>query len=261
MGAQLSNVTTEPRLKPPRIVIHGKGGVGKTRFAADAEHVLFLPLEDGLTTLKTPSLPRPESFADVMAAITELANEEHPYKVLAVDTIDHLEPLVWAKVCEEGKKPDIEAFGYGKGYTKADGPWIEFFKALDVLRENGMTTIVLCHNESKTVDDPQIGAYTRVTPKLHKRADALMYEWADVVGYLDIERVAIDRGSDDGLAKQTRTAIQSGQRILYLEDMGGFLAKNRYDLPPSIQIPKDHPFQAFRTEMVKVLKPTTKEAA
>ena len=141
----------------------------------------------------------------------------------------------------------------------ADPLWIAWFKSLDVLRARGMTVIVLCHNEEKSIEDPRIGTYTRTTPKLHKRANALLYEWADVVGYLDIERVAIDKGSEDGLAKKTRTAMTTGARVLYLEDMGGFVAKNRYDLPSSIPIPKEHPYQALRSEMVKALGINKKE--
>ena len=262
MGALLSQVTDKPPLLPPRIVVHGKGGVGKTRFAANVDGVLFMPIEDGLTTLDVNHLPRPTSYGEVMSAITELANEKHKYKALAIDTIDHLEPLVWANLCAAEGKKNIETFGYGKGYTMADSLWIDFFCALDALRINGMTIIVLCHNESKNVDDPQHGSYTRVTPKLHKRANALMYEWADVVGYLDIERVAVDKGSDDGLARKTRTLMSSGQRVLYLEDMGGFVAKNRYDLPSQIQIPKVAPYQALRSELLKAIKvDSAKEAA
>lgn len=262
MGALLNQIENEPKLRPPRIAIHGKPGVGKTSFAADADDVLFMPLEEGLGLHNVPALPQPQSYDDVMSALIELANEDHPYRVIAIDTIDKLEPLVWAKVCEDAGKGNIEDFGYGKGYLKADPLWIDFFRALDALRSRGMTTIVLCHNAGATIDDPQIGAYTKWSPKLHKRADALLYEWADIVGYLDTERSAVEKGRE-GSARKTRTSMSSGARFIHLEDRGAFVAKNRYDLPEKILIPKENPYHAFRDELVKALdaNKAKKEAA
>ena len=262
MGTHLSQVSDKPVIKPPRIVIHGKGGVGKTVFAASVPNVLLIPLEEGLGKLTVSHTQRPMSYVDVMNTLAELANEKHDFKAVAIDTVDHLEPLIWNAVCEErsvGKKQykDIEDWGYGKGYLHSDSRWIDFFLALDSLRANGMTIIVLCHNESKIMEDPLIGPYDRFAPKLHKRANALLYEWADVVGFLDIERVQLEREGAKG--RKMMTAQVLGQRILYLEDMGGFVAKNRYDLPPRINIPKDAPYAALRDEIAKALGLTNKK--
>lgn len=259
MGTLIEQVNQTASVKPPRIVIHGKPGVGKTSFAADAAGVLFMPLEDGLGLHSVAHLPQPKSYEEVMSALIELGRDEHPYKVLAIDTIDKFEPLVWQKVCEDAGKNNIEDFGYGKGYIKTDPLWIEFFHALDAIRARGMTTLILCHNAGMMIDDPQIGTYTKWSPKLHKRADALLYEWADIVGYLDTERAAIDRGEKDSQRK-TRTSASSGTRVLYLEDRGAFIAKNRFDLPEKVTIPKDQPYQAFRNVLLRAIAPK-KEAA
>lgn len=208
-----------------------------------------MPLEEGEGILDVQALPQPQCYVDVMNALAELCNEEHPYKTLVIDTIDKLEPMVWQKVCDAGKKDNIEAFGYGKGYTMADPFWIDFFRALDALRQKGITPLVLCHNEGKIIDDPTHGAYNKWTPKLHKRANALLYEWADVVGFLEIERVVM-KDDDRGKARATTT----GQRILYLEDMGGFVAKNRYDLPTRLVLPKDKPYETLRGEILKAIE-------
>jgi len=253
MGSILSQVNDKPSIRPPRILIHGKGGVGKTTFGASAPNVVLLPVEDGEGVLQVPHLPRPRSFEDVLNTLGELYNEEHPYKTLVIDAIDKIEPLIWEKVCADGNKPDIEAFGYGKGYKIADGPWIKFFKWLDALRSKGITVVVLAHNHTKSLDDPLIGAHVRTDLKLHDRAVALSHEWADVVGCLDIERVAIDRGEK---GRETRTATTSGQRVLYLEDTGALAAKNRYSLPTKIYIPKEAGYQVLRAEILKALTPT-----
>lgn len=261
MGALLSKVS-KPKAKPPRIVIHGRGGVGKTTFAASAPGALFLPAEDGLGTLQVDALEKPGTFNDVLTAVGELLTEKHDFKTLVIDTIDHIEPLIWNQVCNErsdGKKSyeTIEDFGYGKGYNFADPLWIRLFRGLDRLRaERGMTTIVLCHNELKTINDPMIGAYDAMQPKLHKRANALLYEWADVVGFLDIEKAAVEKEGARG--KKTEIAQSLGGRLLYLEPMGGFEAKNRYDLPTRMQIPKEGGYSVLRNAIVTAI---TKAAA
>ncbi|MEE9382892.1 MAG: ATP-binding protein [Nannocystaceae bacterium] len=251
MGSMLSQVTDAPTLRPPRIVVHGKGGVGKTTFGASAPNPILMPIEDGEGILSVPHLPRPESFVDVLNTLGELFNDEHDYRTLVVDAIDKIEPMVWEQVYEGTKWDNIEAFGggYSKGYKVADQHWVKFFRWLDALRTKGMTTIIVAHNHTKNFEDPIIGAHIRTAPKLHDRANALLYEWADVVGCLEIERMAQDRGD----ARVTRTAQTTGQRILYLEDTGAVAAKNRYSLPPTLMIPKENGYAVLRSEIVKAL--------
>lgn len=263
--SMLSRVQERPTIKPPRIVVHSVGGVGKTTFAASAKNPVILPAEDGLGDLMVPAFPTPVTYGDVIEAVTELLKGKHEYNTFAVDTVDHVEPLIWAEVCRlksEGKKnyDHIEEFGYGKGYLYADELWKEFFRGLDALRrERNMTVIVLCHNEVKTIEDPQIGPYDRITPKLHKRANALLHEWADIVGYLAIERTSIEK--EDAKGRTLTTSAVTGRRILYLEDRGGFTAKNRFRLPAKIEIPEAEPFSALRNELIKRLTAASKEAA
>ncbi len=247
---------------PPRVVVVGPDGVGKTRFAASAPNVIMMPAEQGAATLDVDLLPQPTCYTDVMNMLAELSKGGHKYKTLAIDTIDRVEPLVWDAVCEGTKHNHIESWGYGKGYSFADPLWIDFFRALDVLMEQGMTIIVLCHSEEKMVDDPTVGSYLRSQPKLHKRAMALMKEWCDLIGFLQIERMPRDVGASG--KKETRTSITTGQRLLHVSDNGAVVAKNRYDLEGPIMIPKVKPYQALRLELMKAMglkTPTTKKEA
>lgn len=245
-------VNTKASLRPPRIVVHAKGGVGKTTFGASVPGCVFIPLEEGLGTIEVPHFNAPESYVAVMNNLRSLLVEEHDYKAVVIDTVDKLERLVWDHTCATNSTPkktlvNIEDFGYGKGYTYADVHWVEFFKRLDMLRAKGMTIVVLSHNEVKSIADPT-GPYDSFSPKLHKRANALLFEWADIVGYLDVEKAPIE--VEGARKKEFETTQLLSTRYLHLEQ-AGFEAKNRYKLPKRILIPEKNGYAPVRAEILK----------
>lgn len=257
----LARVQTPTSIAPPRIVVYGSDKVGKTTFAASMHKPVFLPCEEGSGILKVPTLPVPHEYEDVMEALDELLKVDHDYKSFVIDTVDHLEPLIWAKTCRahtttKNKYEHIEDFGYAKGFTYADVYWRELFHGLDALRrEKSMTVCLLCHSAVIEIKDPNLGPYNKIEPRIHKRGSDLMRQWADVLGYLDIERVAVDQGDTRPKGKTVRTASLTGRRVLHLEDQGSFKAGNRYGLPPEIEIPLEQPFSALRDEILKRIQP------
>jgi hypothetical protein len=86
---------------PYRLVIHGPDGVGKTSFAADAPKPIFLDKEDGSEHLPVERFPTPAdgkvTWSDVHAAVAEATNEQHDYQTFVIDTLDWLEPALWAQ--------------------------------------------------------------------------------------------------------------------------------------------------------------------
>lgn len=280
MGSILSQAKgASGSIPPPRIVIHGRGGVGKTTFGASAKAPIFLCCEEGLGILEgvvptcmfgTPPNPKPTQYMDVISALNELLNDPHEFSTLVIDTVDAMEPLVWEETCKRGSAESskkrtyqhIEDFGYQKGYTYADEVWMEFFHALDALRAHRrMTVIALSHCHVQTVKDPQVGPYDRITPKLHTRATALLTEWADIVGYLAVKTMVTTLGDDKKPAKQVTKAFTGGERILYLEDRGGLIAKNRFWLPAEIPIPPTEPFEALRGHIIHSIRTARKPVA
>ena len=158
----LDSISRSPELAPPRVVIHGPHGIGKTTFGCSAPGAILLPVEDGWGLLDVARFPQVKTWAEVMEAIGALYEGDHEYGTLVIDSLDWLEPLVWAETCARHDKPDIESFGYGKGFLFACDVWRELFAGLAALRgEKGMGVVLIAHSEIKRFDDPNTEPYDR----------------------------------------------------------------------------------------------------
>ena len=81
----------------------------------------MLPVEDGLGSLtNVAAFPQLATYAEVCEAIGALAKEAHEYQTAVIDSLDWLEPLIWAETCARDGWKSIEDPGYGKGYVEAD---------------------------------------------------------------------------------------------------------------------------------------------
>lgn len=236
--------------KAPRILIHGMPGVGKTTFACAAPDPIVLQTEDGLGAIDVPCFPLATDFAQVMEALGALYQEDHAYRSLVIDSLDWLEPIVWRAVCAEHNWKSIEDAGYGKGYVEALTYWRRFFQAITALRDDrGMTIVMIAHSETKRIEDPTLPAYDRTDIKMHKRASALAEEYCDVIGLarMQVNTVSEDKGFN---AKRTR-ATTTGARELLTVGQPGFLAKNRYGLPPVLPLS----WESFSDAMTQSVQP------
>lgn len=239
----LDSITEHYTTEPPRIVLYGPHGIGKTTFGANAPNPVILPIEKGLAGIRAKKFPLARSYGDVIAAINTLLTTEHPYQTLVVDSFDWLEPLVWAHTAFSNGKETIEDFGYGKGYKLADEHWRTILDGLTALQEEkSMVIIGIAHAIIKKFDAPDTDAYDRYQIKLHDRAAALVNEWADVIGFAHLETVTVTKG--EGSAKSTK-GQSSGARVLSVEERPAFQAKNRYSMPPEIPFPKVGAWDVF----------------
>lgn len=235
MAISLASLQRGRAQRPPRVVCFGPHKIGKTTFAASAPAPVFVCTEDGLDGLDAVRFPLSQSFADVMESIRVLYEEQHDFQSVVVDSLDWLEPMIWDATAKKHGKPDIEAFGYGKGYTAALDTWREFLDGLDALRnDRGMAVICLAHHQIKRFDAPDTDPYERYQIKLHERAGAMVQEWADVIGFANYEVLTIK--TDVGFGNKVTRAMGTGNRLLHLEERPAFLAGNRYGLPATVPL-------------------------
>ena len=180
----LQQIHSGRRHCPPRFLIYGTEGIGKSTTASQAPKPIFIQTEDGLGQIECDSFPLARSFGDVIAAMSALHAEKHDYQTVVIDSLDWLERLIWDVLCEQYGVSSIEKVdgGYAKGYTHALTQWREILNGLDALRsDRGMCVILLAHSRVEKFEDPEHSAYDRYSPRLHKHANALVTEWTDAV--------------------------------------------------------------------------------
>ena len=242
------NILKGKQRKPPRIVVYGQEGIGKSTFGASAPNPIFLQTEDGLGEIDCDKFPLAGTYQDVLSSIKQLWEEEHDYQTAVLDTADWLEKLIWADVCTKEKKSNIEEIGYGKGYKFALSQWKEIISGLEALRaDRGMAVVILAHAKIERFENPESDSYDRYTLRLHKDADAYLREWSDAVLFATKKQRVEKVGSgfnERHIAKPI--GADGGERVLRTIGSPACVAKNRYGLPPEIELS----WEAFASHLV-----------
>ena len=229
MAFDLSSISRTKRVRAPKVVICGPGKIGKTTFAAMAPKAIGILTEDGADAVDVQAFPLAQSLTDVYEAIGTLLNEEHDFQSVFVDSLDWMEPLVQQHVCKNNGWPNIEAPGFGKGYTAAADEWRTLLNGFEALRsKRGMGIILIAHDKIKRVDDPLTEGYDSNVLKLHDRASALVSEWADVIGYAGYRIFTTQK--DAGFGNKETKATTTGERILHVEPHPAHCGGNRFGL-------------------------------
>ncbi len=229
MAFNLASISKTRRLRAPKVVIAGPGKIGKTTFAASAPNAVGILTEDGADAVDASAFPLASSLQQVYQAIGTLLKEEHDFNTVFMDSLDWLEPLVQAHVCEQNKWASIEAPGYGKGYLAAADEWRTLLNGLEELRQRrNMAVILIAHDKIKRFESPLHDGYDQYVLKLHDRAAALVQEWADVIGWANYRVVTTQ--TDAGYGNKETKARTTGDRILHVEPHPAHMGGNRFGL-------------------------------
>lgn len=255
MAFDLANVVnTADEYTAEGILVHGVPGVGKTTFGCTFPAPILLRTERGSEAVSVPAFPGlAQSYEDVVEALNALMGGNHPYKTLVFDSVDWLEPLVWDYTCRRLEIDSIESAGFGKGYVEADADWRCLLGGFDELRcSTGMHVVVIAHTEVKRFDPPDSDSYDRYQIKLHKRAMALLQEWAGTVAFVNYRKaLELTKKNNKDKTQNKYRATGTGERVVYLDERPAYIAKKRWSMPHEIYIGQDETWSAFHYELNK----------
>ena len=93
------NIRTVTATLPPRIMVHGQEGVGKTTLGSQFPKPVFLQDRRRHAERIDAGKLGLETYPQVHAALAALATEPHDFQTVVVDAVDELEGMIWADVC------------------------------------------------------------------------------------------------------------------------------------------------------------------
>lgn len=226
---------------PPRLILYGTEGIGKSTFASQAPAPVFVQTEDGLGQIDCDKFPLAVTLDDVMASLAALVDEQHDYQTVVIDSLDWLERLIFDELCRQYDVASIEKVdgGYAKGYIHALTHWRKVLSLLNQLRvERGMVVLCIAHAKVEKFEDPESTSYDRYSPRLNKHACSLVCEWADAV--LFATRKIRVQTEDTGFNRKRSVAFalgkHGGERVIRTVGGPACVAKSRYALPEELPL-------------------------
>ena len=231
--------------RPPITIINGGPGVGKSNFIAvqtkaAGKKALVLDSDNGLSEYDVDSIPfygsggdGDPTFDDLIDTLRDIVTKNTGgYDLIALDSMDKFEAIIWDSVCKDLGIKSIEAAGYGKGYNYAREKLRKLTGALSAMRDRGFEIIVTCHCQIKPVNQPHLDSYDQWAMRLHKHAAGDLFGWADAVLFAAFDTKI--QKTTGNFGKNTQKAVATGKRILYTGNNPAVEAKNRFGLPDEI---------------------------
>lgn len=159
-------------------MIYGKGGVGKTTLAATAPNSLLIDLEGGAEFMDVPRVTREQvpTLAVLLAALQ--SNDFDEFHTLVIDSVTRVEELLTDHVLDNypvsgsggatQRASDLEAYGYGKGYSMLYDEYCRFLGALERLAALGKNIVLVAHEITETVSNPGGADYRMLVPRIYQ---------------------------------------------------------------------------------------------
>tara|TARA_R100001480_G_scaffold23094_2_gene33327 strand:+ start:1381 stop:2163 length:783 start_codon:yes stop_codon:yes gene_type:complete len=240
--------------KSPRLLLFGGPGMGKTTFGTKCDNPVFIMTEDGCEAKvsKIPKKGKIGKWEDLLAAIGYLIKEDHGKKTCVVDVVNAAEVLCKDYVLEtkfggrvmpgSGKGKD-GYMSWGMGDRLMKDEFSRLLNGLDMLRDNKDMMIVLLAHEGLHRQGNALGEdFLKIGGAMHKFTWSLVMEWADQIGHITKDHVAVSNQGDK-FAKQKG----SNKRICYFEGGPGRDAKSRaeYEMPETIEFSYENYMNAY----------------
>lgn len=237
---------TDATSSPPRLVINAVEGWGKTSFGAHAPNpaILMSKGESGYVTLRKAGLV-PDCacveltrWQDVLAQLDDLAGNIDGHGAIVLDALSGFERMCHESVCQRDFGGDWGEKGFGafqRGAETSIAEWLVLLSKLDRVRTaQNVPIIILSHSKVRPFKNPMGADFDRYIADCHEKTWGVTHKWADAVLFGTYVTVALE----DKKSKRMK-GMGGDERVLYTTRRDAYDAKNRYAMPPQIDIPDD----------------------
>ena len=221
-------------LTPPKVVLYGPEGIGKSTLASRFRKPLFIDLERGTSRLDVARVDvQWDSLASVTGVLADLAKDHEGFETVVFDTADKLDNLIIEDICLLHKKRSVADFDYGKGYDLVFAQWQRLLDSITRLQNaTNMAVVFVAHAWQRKVQQPEdTGDYDHWELKMSKKSGPLLKEWADFLLFL---RYDIIVNEDKG-----RNRASGGVRTVCTSHTPFYDAKSRQRLPSTFPLRED----------------------
>lgn len=186
----LPTTKTPPRqdLADLTVLVYGKSKIGKSELCSNSDSALFLATEPGLNALDVFQVSI-QTWEDLLNACGEIAQGDHSFKTIIIDTIDNAYKMCAEYICRKAKIEHESDLGYGKGWALVNN---EFQRVLNKLAFLPYGLFLVSHSQEKEIET-RTGKLTRIVPTLPDKARKIVLGMVDLILYCDIE---VTQGED-----------------------------------------------------------------
>jgi hypothetical protein len=173
-----------------KLIIYGESGVGTTTLCSTIASSILIPIS------KLPKVSQGCSLAEPIKDLKELYNilnelkDNDDFETIIIDDLLSLELLIWDYTCLKYQNPEIEAFGYGQGYSYALTIWRKLLDFINTIDKNiiliGKATIGNVTNYN--------GAFNYADLAIDKKVKPFIQNWCDKAYFLTYTQKVLDNG-------------------------------------------------------------------
>lgn len=262
-GSVLMEIITGKVPKAQKVVLYGVEGIGKSTFASQFPHPLFIDTEDSTLHMDVKRFPKPTSWEMLMQQV-DFVKRNKPCQTLVIDTIDWAEALCKRHLMAQNKWNDT-GNDYGNKYLALEKEMGNLLNQLSDVIDVGINVVVTAHAMLRKKEEPdEMGAFDRYELKLEKKSAGIVKEWADMVLFANYKTTVITD------SKTNSKKATGGQRTMYTTHRPAWDAKNRIGLADELPFEYAQIAQAFNEvstpqstqtiEATPPVEPTTAQA-
>ncbi|MBI9017340.1 MAG: ATP-binding protein [Phycisphaerae bacterium] len=210
-------VLNENNMRAPKGIVYGPPGVGKTTYSSGCNNPIIVDCENGAAHVSCQRTPYLANWDEILPWLDALANSDHEYETVVIDSIDWLLRRLEERVA--GVNGDARNMdntmnrshgGYGNGKQVLRNYVYQYLlPTLDAIANRGIAVVLLAHASRRTITTIDGIVMEKSAPEIHPDLMNTMIEWSDFVG---------------------AARMNKNERELILNETGQLLAKNRYGI-------------------------------